>query len=294
MGNIVTTARLSEKGKKISEVVSLIVVSLLFLAVLLYAGFRGHYAYDHDPASLTKYEERETVKYPSVTVCPLSQNIPLQPIDCILEYQEVSFLDCMFAVRPIAILYDGKNRTCFTFNYDGSLVSKSPNDDFTVKVALDTATASNDTLLGVVTFLHSENEEPTLNTVGSFIADVGKFTNVWLRINYYEYVDNSKKVQYTANKVSSASIASLPVPGFVQLNFLFPESGVYKTTEYYPYTIHNWIGEVGGFACLMTFIHFTIIIILTLILMKLTPAPKPNTDSSDDQGSGAALGDAKM
>jgi len=289
---LIRATKLSPQGRKISESLSILVTSLLILTVALYAGFRGNFVYNHDPASLTKYEEKETVNYPAATVCPLGGDTTVQPEVCLLEFQEQPFTNCMFAVKETTVYYDGINRSCHMFNYDGSLVSKTPDDEFIVSLSVSSTNSSNQTALGALVFVHAFFQQPTLNTVGSFIADVSKFTNVWLKINRYQYVNGTHTTVYSANKVSSATMA-IPQPNTVNINFVFPDSGVYEQIEYYPYTIYDWMGEVGGFAFLMTCLHFAVTLIINIILMKaLPPKDAKSTDSADEHGS--QLGDPKI
>jgi len=295
MGNLVSTEKLSPSARKISDAVSGVVVTLLLVAVCLYAGFRGRYAYHHDPASITKFEQKETVKYPAVTTCPLRSGGILQPLDCSLQFQEDTFSSCMFSVKPISVFYDGMNRNCYTFNSDGSLVSKTPNDEFSVKLSVNTTipTTDEEPVLGALVFLHKWDQDPTLSATSAFLADSLKLTNVWLKINEYEDIDGKETRIYSANKVSSATIVSTLVDNLVCLNFVFPESGIYETVQYYPYTVHNWIGEVGGFACLLTFIHFVIIAFVNLVLRKLKPLSE-ETEKDNNNVAGLQLGDPQL
>jgi len=270
---------LPDSGRKVKLVFSFILFVLLLIAVILYAGLRSYYAFHHQPATLTVFEDRETIKYPAATICPISRN-PITPELCKLEYQQSTRANCMWAVKAHYVYFDGVNRTCSTFNYDGSLVSKSPDDEFIVRVQVNSSAVNHTESyrLGALVFVHPFDKDPLLTPASSFIVDVSKLTNVWLRLNKMKYFNGSTETSFVAYKVSPATLVSDEADSIIELNFIIPESGEFVTTEYYPYSANNWIGEVGGFACLMLFIYYALTMLVHMILMRKsrkTVAAKP-------------------
>jgi len=98
--------------KRINDIFSTIVAVLLLLAVIIYAGERGYYAYHHLPARQSNFKVLKPVNFPAVTACPL-EPYNVVPTDCIKETALSPYPTgfCLDYVYQRAHVFEGFNYT---------------------------------------------------------------------------------------------------------------------------------------------------------------------------------------
>jgi len=271
MGNL--ESRISEDGRRIARVVSGVITFLLFIAVLLYAGFRGYNAYHHDPAQRTKWITRDSVNFPAITFCPLG-DVPLQPEECIFEVKEVHTLNCLSAIKQTQFYFEGFTKNCWTFNSDSAIKATSADDELAIALSINSTAylPGQEPIMGALCIIHNADQPAVLQHESSFAVDVGKVTDVWLKKLEIKHINGTLEEQVVAGQVSAVSVWDSAVANHVDVDFVFTDGpGVYETTEFYTYTVDIWIGEVGGFACLMTFLHQAVMFLIQLGLCVARP-----------------------
>jgi len=266
-------SRMSEEGKRMSRILSAIITFLLFLAVLLYAGFRGYNAYHHDPDSRTVWQARTQIDFPAITFCPLGV-IPLTPVECVLEVKEVHTNNCLSSAVQTAVYFEGVTKNCWTFNSNAALKVNSIDDELAIGLSLNFSQYGPDDepLMGALVIVHSSTVGAVISHETSFAVDVGKVTEAWLQRYETNLINGTMVPTYVQAQVSSVSVWNPKVNSTVDVDFVFTDGpGAYVVTQYYSYTVDIWIGEVGGFACLMLFLHMAVMFLIDIPIMFTKP-----------------------
>jgi len=271
MGNI-SSRRYEEVAflAKLYTIISWTVGCILFLTCLIYAGERGYYAYHHLPAEQTNFQSSNQVNYPAITICPLEPFTPIISFECVHETRGIVDFNCSSFVHTDAVQFEGRNMSCFTFNDPSSsssniVYANSTNEELAISVIINATNAVE--VIGGLVILHEQGVAPALSTGNSFLADVGELKEVYLSKYIEELIDDSTVIYWTG----TASSASLKEAGsissiVISIDFIFDTLGVYNVEEYYTYEVDNWIGEVGGLAALLLFLHGAFVLIVMEII----------------------------
>jgi hypothetical protein len=268
MGNSTST---SPQSSRVENVLSIILTLLLFCAVIIYAGFRGYHAYHHLPATQSNFMPMAQVPYPAVTFCP--ESLPLLHNSCIIERSGITVGKCDSTMTIIHHVVEGINQTCFKYNSLGTVMSTGDHDELAVKISLDTSKGwgTIEPIVGALLFIHDPNVVPELQQESTFMVDAGHVTTVFLSANYLTYMNGTKEVDWIATH-SAASVADPTMNTTFDVDFMIIAAGVNNVTQYYVYTVDQWIGEVGGFASLMLFLHRTVLWIIMFFVNRSYPA----------------------
>jgi len=291
MGNLCTHHRFDDRPRlqRIHNIFSIIVLVVLFLAVLLYAGFRGYRAYNHLPDTLTNFVAKTSVPYPAVTVCPLVA-IPITAIECIRETATVEVEVCSAPAYTKVYNIEGINHNCLTFNDPQNNVGKiltanSSNDEFTIIVQVNVSAVPPGEQIGCLVMVHDQGFDPELEEEETFIASAGQVTEIFMSRYHYTFINGSSETEYIVRASGSAVTpeAGEDVTTLVDMDFVYTNFGIYEESEYYAYTVDQWIGEVGGFACLMIFLHHSFVwLVMTIISLIIKEDKRPSTRLKDD------------
>jgi len=255
------------KVARIRRISSIFIGVLLFIVVIIYAGVRGGLAYKNEYGIFIRFDV-EQVAFPAVTICPL---VPthLKALLCVKETALVAEADCLSTVYEKQFVIEGLTHNCLTFNdpQDGSkpLMSDTTNDELAVRVFINSSDVTPDEAIGALCLLHVQGRDPVLSQEGSFVSDIGKLTEVWLRLDVLEdQAGNHLDSWYTASH--SAVTYKEVNPGdslsVMDIDFQFAKQGAYDNIQFTVYTPDNWIGEVGGFTCLLWFLHWAVVNII--------------------------------
>jgi len=277
MGNSCTHHRFDEKPKlkRIEGVTSIVIAILLFIVVLLYAGFRGYNAYNHDPATQENFIKVNSIVFPAITVCPLV-NVPIAPLECMREISNQEVEDCLSTVYTRTYNIEGTDHLCLTFNdpqsSSGSVMSASSvNDELAVIVYINSTAVPPGEQIGAIVFVHPQGSDPELEVEETFITETGVVTEVWLQQNHRIYANKSEEYDYL---VRSYAGVLKPEPGedvltIVDMDFVYPRIEILQHREYFVYSVDVWIGEVGGVAFLLFFLHKSFLFLAMSVASKV-------------------------
>jgi len=258
---------------QIEGIARLIVGGILFLTVLIYAGIRGSFAYNHAPAVQVNFASNNNLNFPAITVCPMYPTT-ITAVECVKETKEVDGTNCIGFVYPKQYMIEGIMFGCLTFNdppvSSNVITSTSIADELALRVAVNTTVIPALEDVGILVTVHPQHTDPVISQQNSFVADVAKLAECWLRLDRLVRLDGSTQDNYS---ISVSSVTVQPGPNGEQLNvvdldFVFMQQGIFMNNQYYVYTQYNWYGEVGGFACLMLFLYWAVMFIAGLIIRR--------------------------
>jgi len=276
MGNTLATDTMGPQTRKVYNGISWIFTSILLLAILIYAGIRGHVAYNQIPTTSVNFMTTTSVNFPAFTFCPLDAAIRLIPVACEPEYRGVLQGSCLNTMTPLVMYIEGANHSCFSFNSvpATALVSNTSLDEIGIQMTVDSTSLPNahEKLGGAYVFVHAVGTPPLFLDGRSFMADVAKITEAFLHLDQISYLNGTTQNIYRV-VTSSASVLDTTLNLTMDIDFWFNPLGVYVNKQYRPYTPDMWIGEVGGFACLFTFLHFAAMFLVMLVYRQLRKEP---------------------
>jgi len=291
MGNICTHHRFEGRPRlqRINFIFSIIVLLILFVVVLIYAGFRGYTAYHHDSAAITRFVSQDSIPYPAVTVCPLVA-VPIFALECIRETATSEVENCSASSYAKSYEIEGISHNCLTFNdpqnsQGQALSALTPYDELTIMVKMNVSAVPPGEQIGCLVMIHQQGEEPELGLETSIIASAGAVTEIWLQRWVYYLTNHTQDIEYVAVAYGStvAPEAGENVAQIIDLDFVYTDQGIFEYKEYYPYTPDQWIGEVGGFACLMIFLHQTFVfLVMSVVSLLIREERRPVNSLKDD------------
>jgi len=259
------------KLNKINNVLTWTVGFILLIVVIIYASVRGKSAYHHMSNSQTNLIASSKVNFPAVTLCPLeSTPLLMVPKECLYESSQVESTSCLPWVKGQSFNFEGVYYNCFTFNDPPNpaniLASTSLNDELVIQLYVNKTLIVEE--LGALCMIHDQGVIPELETHSAFLVDVGKVTDIWMRKDVLTEINGVVEVDWSATISTLTLIEPLPeIPStLIDLDFAMEEQGYYQVKEYYVYTTNNWIGEVGGLACLLMFLHQSFCFIVMTIV----------------------------
>lgn len=230
-------------------------------------GFRGKYAYDHLPIEGESFVSTDKVLFPVITICPTNFQYPLTPIECVKQtaLERIQTRDvCKNSIYARQVNIRGITYPCFTVNDPKGkfvvpyppLTSSSVADQIRIEIFSNTSAMQPNTRVGAFVILHTNTTSPNITRDNSFIADSGKSTFGLMKRIIHKYLSGATNDTFVV-ETSVATLLGGSIDN-IEVILSYNEEGIFVSTEYYEYTIYNWGGEVGGFACLMLYLHWTI------------------------------------
>jgi len=236
---------------------------ILFITTVIYAGVRGAAAYHHSPAIQSNFIDDSKINFPAITVCPLEPGVPIIPIECTTETKQVEVSDCLSTVTTKQVTLEGILYDCVTFNepQDSSKIisATSTEDEIVIEAYINASLVVED--LGAFVIIHDQGVDPEIEEDNTFVADVGKVMEIFLRKTTVYYYNGTKEDDWTAPQISSGSLKNYNNSA-IDIDLSFTRLGHYDNREYYIYDTHLWMGEVGGLACLLLFLHGAVVYIV--------------------------------
>jgi len=257
---------------------------ILLIAGIVYAAIRSNAAFVHEPNVQVNFNSDTSVNYPAVTICPAYPFAPpLILLECLIETGLQENGDCSNTLYARNYALEAVNYFCLTVNdpLNGQTIaaSTSIDDELEIEVFLNSSTIPPGEPLGILVMLHDQGTSPYITSENAFLADVGHFTDAWLRKDVYYYLNNSKPTttwSCTHSQVTVKPVDATTSTGFVELNLVMERNGEYSNTQYYVYTVDNWFGEVGGFCALLLFLHASFNWLVMLILERVLKDERGN------------------
>lgn len=234
-------------------------------------GFRGKNAYHHETAEQIDFKARNQIAFPAVTICPLHYQTKISPISCVKQtaLEDVRTKDdCKSPIYYRNVTVRGIEYRCITANDPKGifvkpypvLQSESLSDQIKIVVTIDTTSLPFDSPIGALVMIHSNLTNPILSQGSSFEADVGRRNLALMKKYTHQFLNGSSSDTFTISS-SSVTLPSLS-NNRVEVIVTYTDQGIYEAREYYVYTIYNWFGEVGGFACLMWLLQLAVVFII--------------------------------
>jgi len=273
MGNVLNRETMGPNTKKIHNWVSWALTGIFFIVVIAYAGWRGYNAYLNVPAVTSRWQPSASIPFPVIDFCPLVP-VPIVAKECELEFADTAVSSCLSSVTQTTITIETKIHNCLTFNSQGTLTSSSTIDEIGIQVYINSSLLpADDPVMGCFVSIHEYGVAPELEVDSSFIADVAKLTEVYLGLTKLVHLDGTTEMDYYST-ASGAQNRDPTLKDTMDVDFWFnPPGGYTVATQYIPYTVNNWIGEVGGFTCLLTFLHTAVLWIFMAIYRKVRDEP---------------------
>jgi len=276
MGNILDRETMGPQTKRVHNWISWTLTALLFIAVLLYAGFRGYVAHKNLPSERITFAPRSSIPFPVVTMCPFVPVPVMNIVECELELNGNPVGDCYGTITTQMFSVEGQPRSCFVINTQGTLNSDQNADELAIQVYINsTLLPAYEPVLGVFVLINAPNQPTILKTGSSFIADGGKLTEAYIRMDETHHLNKSVSTTYSASP-SAASNRDPKMVDTIDVDFWFTDQGAFIHQEYVAYNVDNWIGEVGGFTCLLTFLHMAVLWIIMAIYRQAKPESRAN------------------
>jgi len=271
MGNVLNRETMGFQTKRVHNWCSWILTAIFFVVVIIYAGIRGHLAYHQTPAEIVVFQSRTSVPFPVISYCPLVP-VPMTVVECELELNDSPVGACdPSTIVSSSLIVEGVLHQCISFNALGTISSDPTVDELAILVSINSSLLpATDPVLGAFVIVHEVGELPLLEIGNSFVADGGKLTEAFLRMDETHDLDGSVTSEYTVS-ASSASSRDPTMADTMDVDFWFANPGAYVHTQYLNYTVDMWIGEVGGFTCLLTFLHTAVLWIFMLIYRRIKP-----------------------
>jgi len=129
-------------------------------------------------------------------------------------------------------------------------------------------------ILGGLLMIHNVGASPALKSGSAFLVEAGKISEVWVQYSQLIYLNGTTTSSYSGT-ISQVGLY-VPSPNSllaqtIDVDFVYTDVGVYKSVQYYVYTPDNWIGEVGGFACLFMFLYWAVLYLTMCVVDRVKP-----------------------
>jgi len=122
---------------------------------------------------------------------------------------------------------------------------------------------------GLFVMLHPQGEDPQIELSTSFVAGLGDLTQVWIEKEQVTQINGTSFVMFQATAGNVPKQGSGFENNVLEILIAYTQQGYTQTNEFYAYSKDNWIGEVGGFAALMLFLHGTLVFLVMSIVGRI-------------------------
>ncbi|ORY43823.1 hypothetical protein BCR33DRAFT_717460 [Rhizoclosmatium globosum] len=286
----------NSRGQRIYDAISGLLGTFFFLLMLIYAGFRGHKVVTQLPATYRTTQTPNLIpidyfddlfpsavpsasfEFPVVTMCADDPAASVAVANCIKK----------LLLRTLTVTkqeLEGDSLSCVSVNQaPGNLLIANDQDEYMYLQVNVTGTRANKND-GILTFLSDQNNATFGNQFNItfdnyFTAATYTTAEVAIRKVITIDLDGNYQINFES-KVTWNSSAASPV----NLEIRYPALQVVYEKAFLPLDMFNWLGEVGGVASLLFFIHSTVIYIVPLVLLRFdrytdVRAKRPNNYES--------------
>ncbi|KAJ3297422.1 hypothetical protein HDU79_003769 [Rhizoclosmatium sp. JEL0117] len=302
----------NSRGQRIYDAISGLLGTFFFLLMLIYAGFRGHKVVTQLPATYRTTQTPNLIpidyfddlfpsavpsasfEFPVVTMCADDPAASVAVANCVKKTTATD-IKCdkagMFAGN---LQVEGDSLSCVSVNQaPGNLLIANDQDEYMYLQVNVTGTRANKND-GILTFLSDQNNATfgnqfnitfdnyfTAATYTTAEVAIRKVITIDLDGNYQ--INFESKVSYLGLNTRRTWNSSAASP--VNLEIRYPALQVVYEKAFLPLDMFNWLGEVGGVASLLFFIHSTVIYIVPLVLLRFdrytdVRAKRPNNYES--------------
>ncbi|KAJ3272379.1 hypothetical protein HDV01_005562 [Terramyces sp. JEL0728] len=281
---------LTSKGLEIKEAIEYTLGSLFTLIVILYAAIRAHKVYTQMPATFSTTSlpnalpidlvnqffpnqlPPSTFEFPAFTVCvPPHSNISVSTCGA-RQYPVDAITACdTKGIYQRTILIQGQTVPCITVHdLPGAQLVANTNQDSFVLVLQVIAPPNITTEAMVIAHHHSGPKVTPKPDFDSFF-DVGVSSMVEILGRKVVEIDINEVLHYDYDLKSSTVVEPNQPNTRIAIEFWYPQLEITYSKTFLPFDKNNWLGEVGGFACLMFFL-LRLVMALTVAIFKRTDA----------------------
>ncbi|KAI8620589.1 hypothetical protein BC830DRAFT_1098556 [Chytriomyces sp. MP71] len=312
MGNYIADSNrvFNQRGQRIYDAISGLLGTFFALVMIIYAGVRGHHVVTQLPATYRTTQAPNLIpidyfddffpsavpnasfEYPAVTICADDPFATLNLTSC-SQVGIATAIPCdNKGIIAGNLLMEGNLLSCVTVNqYPGSLlIAGTPNDVFSLGVTVaGTQAGGHD---GINVWLHDQSNA-TYKTMFNMTFDnffaaapytvVEIMTKKVIEINLWGEYEIDFETKVSTLSLNVPRNASNPSP--ITLEVRYPALEVTYEKAFLPLDMFNWLGEVGGVASLLAFVHRAVVFIVPLVLLRFdrytdVKAKKPNNYES--------------
>ncbi|KAI9095821.1 hypothetical protein DFS34DRAFT_163828 [Phlyctochytrium arcticum] len=261
--------------------------TLFFVIMIFYAGFRGHRVVTQLPATYRTTQPPKnmpikflstvfpnkvpsaTFEFPAFTICPPDPRTGVSiTFSSCFSSNHVAAAEKLACAEgyPRILPFEGQNLNCITLNdpQDLKAVAVADSTDHVLELRVMVAGISPGSPEGVLVAAHPQlgRTEPltSLTFENFFAASAFTSTQIVGRKLYTIGLDKSVNVGYEI-KASSMRLKmdainnATSVPAPINIEFRFPKLEATYEKAFLVLDMNNWLGEVGGVACLLMLLH---------------------------------------
>ncbi|KAJ3052982.1 hypothetical protein HK097_005291 [Rhizophlyctis rosea] len=252
--------------------------TLFFIIMLFYAGFRGHRVVTQLPATFRTTQAPKslptdflrqmfpskipsaTYEFPSLTICPGNSGPKVEIVGCHLDGTARTDPCDPKGQYPRFYTFEGESLNCTAVNeWPGEIKSAGSNQEV-LRVAGNLIGTREGNPQGVLVAAHPasvDNAQPVVDYENFFAVSALHLTEVSARKVYSIDMKNNVRLDYEVKaspirmKFNESGYwdetAKLPFT----IEFRYPKLEVTYQKEFLVLDMNNWLGEVGGVACLL-------------------------------------------
>ncbi|TPX30158.1 hypothetical protein SmJEL517_g06217 [Synchytrium microbalum] len=257
--------------------------------MVLYAGFRGQRAATQLPATFTTttpprslpYEfmtrifpdkvPAQTFEFPALTICPETAGSIVSITTCYVANATTTTNCDSTGIYIKNTTFDGVNQTCIAINDIPGMIMSANTEADVLFIAAHVSNVSVGGASGVLVNAHGQGEN-RMDFDSYFAASAYTLTEGSLRkiyridLNDTVTVDYESKATHLDLNVNTVLGGSNIMP--FEMEFRYPRLEYVYERTFFPLDANNWLGEVGGVAALLLFLHRAVMSILVIVMCR--------------------------
>jgi len=263
---------LNPRARQAAMCFSLFMTLVFFLAVAGFAGVRANDAANSPAAMVMTSTPVSSMALPALTVCPMFPQSVINATECVFEQGATVVSNCLSQVIHFSMVIEGTTLACLQYNNvpASPFLATSSSSELGTRTLVDFSRVPLGEPLGVYVIVHQQGVAPPFTWNNVFIGDPGDVTLALLQNTTLVYANGSSVVNFGVS-ISKAATAANDTASLntVDIDVIYPQMIAFTNSQVPIYIQHEWIGEVGGLAALLYFLHQTIMWIVLVVLYCL-------------------------
>ncbi|KAJ3038023.1 hypothetical protein HDV00_001067 [Rhizophlyctis rosea] len=272
---------LNSVGEQVYNGLQRSIGSLFFIIMLFYAGFRGHKVVTQLPATYRTTQQPKnlptdflrqmfpskvpeaTYEFPSLTICPEYAGATVQIASCHVD-KTVVRADCdAKGTYARSYTFEGQTLNCSAVNdWPGTAMLAGSNQDV-LRITGNLYGTEWGSPEGILVAAHPQmvdGQQPTVDYENFFAVSAMSLTEVAARKVFHIdrtgeiRLDFEVKASSIRLKLNETTYTSINQPRPFIIEFRYPKLEVTYEKSFLVLDMNNWLGEVGGVACLLFFL----------------------------------------
>jgi len=265
-------AKLAPTPRKLLSLFSLFAALVFILAVIITAAVRAQLEFSTPPATVLSSIPVTAMTLPVLTVCPMFVQSVLSPLECVFEDGPTVVADCLSQVVTVQVTIENIQLNCLQYNNIAApFVATSSASELGSKTYVDSSLVPVGEPIGLYAMVHTQSVAPVFGWNNVFIGNPGDVHLVLLQNTTHIHADGSTQEVNFAISVSHAGTALNDTTSTktVDVDVIYPQMVAYYDTEVPIYVQHSWVGEIGGLAALLFFLHNAVMWLLAIAILGL-------------------------